>query len=64
MAFCFTTKSAIERAKRLKMAQNLIVVMRICSRVVLSYLHAGFETQFTQKEFLAACLLLLAAAAC
>ena len=33
------------------MAQNLIVVMRICSAVILSYLHAGFETQYPQKDF-------------
>ena len=37
------TKSAVERAKRLEMQQNLFVVMRLSSPVVLSYFDAGFE---------------------
>ena len=36
---------AVERARRLEMAQNLFVVMRVCSTVVLSHLDAGFEPQ-------------------
>ena len=58
------TKLAIERARQLEMAApNLIVVMRICSAVVLSYLDAGLEPQCPRKEF-SCCLLLLLAAAC
>ena len=60
------TKSAIERARRLKTARNVFVVMRVCSPVVLSYLDAGFEPQCGRKDFFTACccclLLLLAAA--
>ena len=44
------------------MAQNLIVVMSISPAVVLSNLHAGFETQCPEKDFLIACLLLAACA--
>ena len=56
------TKSAIERARRFEMAQNPVVVMRVCSPVVLSYLDAGFEPRCGRKDhlFLAAA----AAAAC
>ena len=36
------TKSAIERARRLKTAPNLFVVMRVCSPDVFSYLDARF----------------------
>ena len=56
----FTTESAIERARRLKLAQNLFLYMHICSVVVLSYLHAIFERPCPQKDFLPACLLLAA----
>ena len=56
------TKSAIERARRLKTAPNLFVVMGICSPGVLSYLDAGFEPGCPRKVFLTACLLLLLAA--
>ena len=59
------TKSAVERARRLKMQRNLVVVMRLCSPVVLSYLDAGFEPQCGRQDFWTfCCLLLLAAAAC
>ena len=64
----FDTKLAIERARRLETAQNLFVVMRVSSPVVLSYLDAGFEPRCGRKEFWTACfpawfccLLLLAA---
>ena len=57
------TKSAVERARRLKTQRNLFVVMRICSLVVLSYLHAGFEPRCGRKDFWTLCCLLLAAAA-
>ena len=49
------TKSAIERARRLQTARNLIVVVRLCSLVVLSYLDAAFEAQCLRKDFLIAC---------
>ena len=39
------TKSAVKRARRLKAAQNLFPVMRVCFPVGLSYLDAGFEPQ-------------------
>ena len=59
------TKSAVERARRLKMQRKLFVVMRLGSPVVLSYLDAGFEPRCGRKDFLTACLLLLLlAAAC
>ena len=59
------TKLAIERARRLETAQNLFVVMRICSPVVLSYLDAGFEPRCGGKDFWTfCCLLLLLAVAC
>ena len=59
------TKSAIERARRLETAQNLFVVMRLCSPVALSYLDAGFEPRCHRNEFssVRCCLLLPAAAA-
>ena len=53
------TKSALERARRLEMAQNLLQVMRICSAVVLSYLDAGFEPRCPQQDFFNHLLLLL-----
>ena len=53
------TKSAIERARRLKNAMKLLVVMRLCSPVVLSYLDAGFEPRCGRKDFLTACCCLL-----
>ena len=56
------TTSAVERARGLKMQRNLLVVMRVCSLVVLSYLDAGFESQCPHKDFWTACLLLAAAA--
>ena len=46
------------------MQQNLFVVMRLGSAVVLSYLDAGFEPLCGRKDILTACLLLLLAAAC
>ena len=64
------TNSAVERARRLKVQRNVVVVMRLGSPVVLSYLDAGFEPHCGGKDFLSACLLLLlllaaaAAAAC
>ena len=61
------TTSAIERARRLEMARNLFVVMRICSSVVLSYLDASFEPRCGRKDLLTAgcccCCLMLAVAA-
>ena len=47
------------------MQQNVFVVIRLGSLVVLSYLDAGFEPRCGRKDFLTACLLacLLAAAA-
>ena len=58
------TKSAVERASRLKKKQNLFVVMRLCSPVVLSYLDAGFQRCCGRKNVWTAaacccCLLLL-----
>ena len=41
------------------MQQNLFVVMRLGSPVVLSYLDAGFELRCGLNDFLLACLLLL-----
>ena len=58
------TKPAVERARRLETAQNLFVVLRVCSPVVLSYLDAGFEPICTRKHFLIACCYLLLAACC
>ena len=55
------TKSAIELARQLKTAQNVLQVMRICSAVILSYLDPGFEPQCPQKEFSCVYCLLLAA---
>ena len=51
------------------MQQNLFVVMRLGSLVVLSYLDAGFEPRCGRKDFLSACcccclLLLLLAKTC
>ena len=57
------TKSAVERARQLKMQRNLFVVMHIRSPIVLSYLDAGFEPQSGRKDFWTFCLLLLLAAA-
>ena len=58
------TKSALERARRLKMAGDLFAVMRLGSPVVLSYLDAGFEPRCGLKDFSSAGLLLLLAACC
>ena len=61
------TKLAIKRVTRLETARPLIVVMRLCSPVCLSYLDAGFEPGCRDKGFLTACcrlLLPLLAAAC
>ena len=58
----FDPKSAVERARRLKMQRNLFVVMRVCSSIVLSYLDASFEPQCVRKDFLTACCLRLLAA--
>ena len=42
------------------MARNLVVVMRLCSPVVFSYLDAGFEPRCRRKDFLVpSCLLQL-----
>ena len=57
------TKSAVERARRLKTQRNLFVVMRVCSPVALSYLDAGFEPWCGRKDFWTFCFLLLAATA-
>ena len=57
-------KLAIEWARRLKTARNLLVVIRLGSAVVLSYLDVRFEPQCGRKDFLTACLLLLLLAAC
>ena len=51
--------AAITRDTRLKMAQNLLQVMRIYCAVVVSYFDAGFGPQGPRKEFLTACVLLL-----
>ena len=57
-------KSAVAWARRLEMQRNLVVVMRLCSQVVLSYLDAGFEPLCGRKDFWTArCLLLLLLAA-
>ena len=53
------TKSAIERPRRLDLAQSLLHVMRICLRVILSYFDARSKTECPQKDFWIACLLLL-----
>ena len=53
------SKSALDRARRFKTAQNLFVVMRLCSPVVFSYLNADFEPPCGRKDFWTACLLLL-----
>ena len=54
------TKSAVAWARRLEMQRNLVVVMRLCSPIVLSYLDAGFEPSCGRKDFWSArCLLLL-----
>ena len=53
------TKSAVERARRVKTARNLFLVMRIGSLIVLND-YAGFEPRFRRKDFLIACLLLAA----
>ena len=59
------TKSAIEQARRLKQARNLVVVMRACSLVVLSYLDAGLEPRCGRRDFLTAwCCLRPLAASC
>ena len=54
------TKSAVERARRLEVQQNVLVVMRICALVVLSHLDAGFELRCGHKEYWTICLLLAA----
>ena len=56
------TKLAIERARRLEIAQNLLHVMRNCCPVILSYLDVNLGPCCGRKEFLRACLLLLLAA--
>ena len=61
-AIFLDTKSAVERARRLKMQRNLFVVMRICSPVVLSDLDAGLEPWCRRRYFLTTCCCLLAAA--
>ena len=53
------TKSAIKRARRLKMPRNFFVVMRLWSPVVFGYLDACFEPRFGRKDFCTACCLLL-----
>ena len=59
------TNSAIERAKRLETAWNLLeLVMRLCSPVVLSYLDGGFEPRCGRKDFLLACCCCLLLATC
>ena len=58
------TKWGIEQARWLETQRNLVVVMRLCSPVVLSYLDAGFEPRCGHKDFLTACCCLLLAAAC
>ena len=45
------TKSALDRARRLNLAPNLFVVMRICSPVVLNYLDAAFKALCPRKDF-------------
>ena len=49
------TKSAIERARQLETARNLIVGMGDCSPLVLSYLDAGFEQRCGSKDFCTVC---------
>ena len=49
------TKLAIERTRQLKTARNSLVVMRVCSTIVLSYLDAGFEHRCGRKDFWTAC---------
>ena len=49
------TKFAIECARRLETAQNLFVLIRICSTAVLSSLNAGFEPRCPRIDFLLAC---------
>ena len=56
------SKSAVERARCLKTEQNMFVVMRVCSLVLLSYLDVGFEPRCEHFNRLLACL--LAAACC
>ena len=45
------TKSAIERARRLKTARNVFVVARVGSPLVVRYLDAGFEPRCRCKDF-------------
>ena len=45
------TKSAVERASRLKMQRNLFVVMRLGSPVVLSYLDAVLRHSVVARTF-------------
>ena len=60
------TKSAIEQARRLETARNLLVVMRVGSPVALSYSDAGFEPRCPRKDFLITfcCYSLLAKMCC
>ena len=46
------------------MQRNLFVVMRLGSKVVLSYLDVGFEPRCGRKDFWTACLLAAAACCC
>ena len=58
------TKSAVEQARQLQTARKLFVVMRLCFRVVLSHLDAGFESRCRRKVFLLACFCCCLLAAC
>ena len=53
------TKLAVERARRPETAQNLFVVMRLGSPIVMSHLDAGFEPRCGHKDVSIACCCLL-----
>ena len=52
-------KLAIERLKRLETTRNLLMMMRFCLPVILSYLDAGFEPRRRSKAFWITCCYLL-----
>ena len=62
-AFLDTT-FAVERAKRLKMQQNLFVMMCVSSTVVLRELDTVLELTCHCKDFWITCFSLLAACCC
>ena len=55
------TKSAVERTRWLRTSQNLFLVLRLGSQVVLSHLDAGFDPWCGHRDFWTFCCLLLTA---